>query len=191
MHGFLRSSSLRIGLILLASFVGGAGSSWAYSYSGYKWSGTSVTYYVDASLPAATVTAIKSSDATWDAAGSKFRFSYGGTKSVCDGTSQVFSYDGGSTGSVGVTSVYASGSTVTMIYTNLNSHYSLTVGGSATSYDIQNTMTHEFGHWLVLADLYSAGSSSYTMYYTESKGETKKRSLESDDKNGIKAIYGT
>lgn len=62
--------------------------------------------------------------------------------------------------------------------------------GESNLFDVKNTMTHEFGHWLVLGDLYSwFWDRNKTMYASASAGETKKRSLESDDINGIRAIY--
>jgi len=42
-----------------------------------------------------------------------------------------------------------------------------------------------------LNDLYGGSDSEKTMYGYANTGETKKRSLETDDKNGIKYIYGT
>lgn len=66
-------------------------------------------------------------------------------------------------------------------------------------YDVQNVITHEFGHWLYLDDLSSWYGPSWCDIWTwESTmcgiiytDETTKRSLEGDDKEGIKAIYGT
>jgi len=57
--------------------------------------------------------------------------------------------------------------------------------------DVQNIAAHEFGHNLNLGDLYDAGSREFTMYGYSSAGETKKRTLEGDDKSGIRFIYGS
>jgi len=54
---------------------------------------------------------------------------------------------------------------------------------------VRNVATHEFGHWLKLLDLDGIFDTQKTMYYQTNLGETKKRSLESDDISGIKAIY--
>lgn len=63
--------------------------------------------------------------------------------------------------------------------------------------DVQNIMTHEAGHWLVLGDLYyemdgfGGDDRDQTMYGYAGEYELQKRSLESGDEAGIWAIYGT
>jgi hypothetical protein len=71
-----------------------------------------------------------------------------------------------------------------------NTNYSWTVQGAAGAYDVQNIATHELGHSLQLDDLYWAYQSEKTMYGYAATGETKKRTLTWDDRNGIKFIYG-
>ncbi|UCB42733.1 MAG: matrixin family metalloprotease [Dehalococcoidales bacterium] len=61
---------------------------------------------------------------------------------------------------------------------------------TATAYDVQNIVTHEAGHFLMLEDLYSRPAGEQTMYGRGSLGELKKRSLEDGDIAGILAIYG-
>ncbi|HUS88120.1 MAG TPA: hypothetical protein VMW91_01925, partial [Desulfosporosinus sp.] len=60
-----------------------------------------------------------------------------------------------------------------------------------TSYDVdvQNIMTHEAGHWLVLNDLYDDIYIEQTMYGVSSDRELKRRSLESGDIAGVRKIY--
>lgn len=53
----------------------------AYAYSGKKWSGTSVNYYINNTFASSFRTAMQAADAAWDNAGSKFRFHYIGTTS--------------------------------------------------------------------------------------------------------------
>ncbi len=55
--------------------------------------------------------------------------------------------------------------------------------------DIQNIMTHESGHGLVLGDLYADYNSEKTMYGYSAELELKKRSLDPGDETGIQAIY--
>lgn len=55
------------------------GKQYYYSYSGYHRSPATCNYYINSSLPSDWVSAIQAGDATWDAAGSAFRYNYLGT----------------------------------------------------------------------------------------------------------------
>jgi hypothetical protein len=55
--------------------------------------------------------------------------------------------------------------------------------------DVQNIMTHEAGHWLVLDDLRQKPAGEQTMYGRSTEFELQKRSLESGDEAGIQVIY--
>lgn len=57
-------------------------------------------------------------------------------------------------------------------------------------YFVQNAFTHEVGHVYGLGDLDDSEYSESTMYYSASKNEDKKCTIEADDIAGIKAIYG-
>jgi hypothetical protein len=61
--------------------------------------------------------------------------------------------------------------------------------GDVDSFDVQNVATHEIGHYIGLGDLDSLLDINKTMYGSGSKGETKKRSLHSDDEAGISYLY--
>jgi hypothetical protein len=61
---------------------------------------------------------------------------------------------------------------------------------TAYDVDVQNIMTHEAGHWLVLDDLYNDVDNQETMYGYAAEYELKKRSLEAGDIAGIQSIYG-
>ncbi|MFQ5799884.1 MAG: matrixin family metalloprotease [Bacteroidota bacterium] len=65
-------------------------------------------------------------------------------------------------------------------------------GGVALTdaFDLRNIATHEAGHSLVLLDLYEDKYSEMTMYGYTTLGETKKRSIEWGDSNGIHKLYG-
>jgi len=52
--------------------------------------------------------------------------------------------------------------------------------------DVQNTLTHEFGHALGLAH---SSVPEATMYAGAPKGETAKRTLEADDIDGARSLY--
>lgn len=59
----------------------------------------------------------------------------------------------------------------------------------ANSYDAQNILTHELGHWFGLNDHYTPDYLDNTMYGYGSKGESKKTTLTDGDIAGINAIY--
>ncbi len=56
--------------------------------------------------------------------------------------------------------------------------------------DLQNIATHETGHGLGLADLYTSTCSAVTMYGYSANGETNKRTLEQSDISGLQKMYG-
>ena len=62
--------------------------------------------------------------------------------------------------------------------------------GYTSVMDLQNIATHELGHGAGLADLYADECSEQTMYGYATYGETKKRTLNTGDIAGIKALYG-
>ena len=56
--------------------------------------------------------------------------------------------------------------------------------------DLQNIATHELGHGVGLADIYSTTCSAVTMYGYSTEGETQKRTLEQPDITGLQRMYG-
>lgn len=59
----------------------------------------------------------------------------------------------------------------------------------ANSYDAQDILTHEIGHWMGLDDAYTQPFVENTMFGYGSRGEVKKDTLTSGDIQGIQAIY--
>jgi hypothetical protein len=55
--------------------------------------------------------------------------------------------------------------------------------------DFESIATHELGHSVGMNDLYDTKCSEETMYGYAANGETKKRTLEAGDINGIKDLY--
>ncbi len=58
--------------------------------------------------------------------------------------------------------------------------------GGMPRFDLENTLTHEAGHFLGLAHSDVASS---TMYFSADRNEIAKRSLDQDDVDGLCAIY--
>lgn len=56
--------------------------------------------------------------------------------------------------------------------------------------DFQNIATHELGHSVGLADLYTSSCTAVTMYGYSGEGETSKRTLEQPDVLGLQKMYG-
>jgi predicted Zn-dependent protease len=69
---------------------------------------------------------------------------------------------------------------------DINVDYPFANDGSSGNYDIGGNITHEIGH---LLGLEHSVDSEATMYGQSAPGETKKRTLEQDDKNGILFLY--
>lgn len=59
----------------------------------------------------------------------------------------------------------------------------------ASTYDAENILTHELGHWMGLDDTYTSPFVNNTMYGYGAKGEVKKDTLTTGDINGARAIY--
>lgn len=137
----------------------------------------------DPSFPSSWISPLSSSMTTWNNAGSRFRFRSGNT-----GHKVYRAYFG--PGHVARTYVTQTGGT-TLQDTDmaLNTYYLWSTSGSSCCRDVQNVITHEFGHWLFLYDLYAGSDAELTMYAAIPNGETKKRSLHQDDINSIRAMY--
>lgn len=59
----------------------------------------------------------------------------------------------------------------------------------SNSYDAENILIHEIGHWMGLDDTYDAPYVDNTMYGYGAKGEVKKNTLTAGDITGVLAIY--
>lgn len=67
--------------------------------------------------------------------------------------------------------------------------YNWSSSGEAGKMDFENIATHELGHSVGLDDLYEDKCSEQTMYGYADYGETKKRTLEVGDINGVYQLY--
>ena len=92
-------------------------------------------------------------------------------------------------GLLAMTSVYSKTDTGEIVGFDIavNLDYPWTTTGESDLYDLQNSLTHEFGHGLGLD--HSADGSA-TMFASTHKGETDKRTLEIDDEQGARYLYG-
>ncbi len=164
-----------------------------------KWWTVNVPYTINtAGGPDGSLWAIQEAMQTWtDVPGSALSFRFEGTTS-----STAWGEDDGNNivcfGLIDDSSVLAQ--TRTWYYTDtgetldsdlkFNTDYFWGTDGSAKYYDVQNVATHEFGHSAGLADLYADSDSEKTMYGYSSRGETKQRTLDQDDINGVSYLYG-
>lgn len=98
---------------------------------------------------------------------------------------------------LGVTYVryYSSTGLVVDVDTVMNKKFPWSWANSSTcadsaSYDAENILSHELGHWIGLDDKYDAAQYQHaTMYGYGSKGEVKKTTLTAGDSAGAAAIY--
>lgn len=67
--------------------------------------------------------------------------------------------------------------------------YQENICGDLNSYDVQNVLTHELGHWFGLDDEYESKYINHTMYGYAIKGEIKKDTLTVGDEKSLFSIY--
>jgi len=188
-----------------------------YKYHGVHWSTEPVSYYdADGNLLWSTtwpvqyyvnavvdrIQAINDSFKTWeDERNSNMLFAYVGITTsgdALDGKNVVSWQNISDTypRAIAVTSIwsYRFSKVIIDVDTVMNSgdgfNWSVNTGGDPDAYDVQNIMTNEAGHWLMLGDLYSRKTQELTMFGFGTPGEIKKRTLGVGDELGIQAIYG-
>lgn len=113
-----------------------------------------------------------------------------------DGQNEVYFADVDSPGAIAITIVWGifSGPTKQrrlvewdQIYDDSDFDWSMT--GELNKMDFENIATHELGHSVGMADLYTSSCSEETMYGYAGYGETKKRDLNKGDIVGVSALY--
>lgn len=172
-----------------------------YLYNGYFFQ-TPVTFTVDTANgegigASAFLTAANAAGETWDAAtlGEIFGSAVAGGKARnagrYDGVNQV-GFKNLQAGTVGLTTTWYYTATGIAVESDgaYNTAYGWTIGGSSTTFDLQNVMTHENGHTWSLGDLYDAADSCLTMYGYVDYGWTHQRTLGDGDIAGLLSVYG-
>jgi hypothetical protein len=168
-----------------------------YKLLRYRWY-TTASYYVNTAntygfSEAAVTATIQASAETWDGATSFEVFTYVGTTTssagVYDGKN-VVSWGSYKAGVIGVTYLWSAGGRMLETDTILNTYYQWSLSGEPGKMDTQNIMTHEFGHWCGLNDLYNGRDYWLTMYGYSNFGETYKQTLGLGDVNGLRKVYG-
>ena len=164
-----------------------------YSTDGAKWGAASATYKIGAGIPASWNASIDASSSTWNNVGAGFRL-VNDTSSANELSYKdlVAAYGSSYTNTFAVTTTWSSTSTgqISKATIEINSSWPWNVTGDASGPDVQNIVTHEFGHWLRLLDIYSPSTcSEVTMWGSAAYGETKKRSLEQPDIDGFLSLY--
>ncbi len=176
-----------------------------FEYTGRRWPSNGMpTFYVNqAGTPDCSneFEAIQNSINTWNDVTTAYnRFTYSGTTAnnnyaTYDGTNLIMWVESNwtdmfSSNDIGVTVTWYGSGTIYETDISLNGEYDTwSDNGSAGKMDVQDIVTHELGHSVGLADLYGGSDVDKTMYGYSDNGETKKRSLETDDENGTRYIY--
>jgi len=141
----------------------------------------------------AVVSAITTSTDTWDGQTSFVVFSYQGIIDRSAGKRDnynVVAWGAYRAGVIAVTYIWYSGDEILETDTKMNTFYKWSLSGEAGKMDVQNIMTHEFGHWCGLDDLYADKDYWLTMYGYSNYGETYKQTLGLGDILGLQAVYG-
>lgn len=164
----------------------------------YQWYGTA-NYRINPSnvynfSEPATIEVITNCANTWDIRTSAAIFSYTGIPSTSAGIRDgynVVSWGSYKAETIAATFIWARGKRILETDTMMNTFFSWSISGEANKMDVQNIMTHEFGHWCGLADLYAGRDYWLTMYGNPNYGETYGRTLGFGDICGLKAVYGS
>jgi hypothetical protein len=168
-----------------------------YQLLGFYWH-TTINYYINPSnsygfKTTSVVNTITASANTWDTQTSTQVFNYKGTTTKTAGKRDrynVVSWGRYQAGVIAVTYIWYSGNQIIETDCRMNTYYRWSLSGQSGRMDVQNIMTHEFGHWCGLADLYTDADYWLTMYGYSNYAIIYQRTLGVGDINGLQAVYG-
>lgn len=173
-----------------------------YKLMGIKWATQNVHYVINPSnsnvATEEVIASFTKSGSTWDIETSRNLF---GERTVDESTG--YGYDGENTlffgsslntGIIAQTTVwyYSISRQIVEFDIQFNNYFQW---GNAeidqNKMDLEGIATHEIGHGIGLADLYTTLCKEVTMYGYSTEGEFKKRTLETGDLRGLWRIYGS
>ena len=173
-----------------------------FGYGSSRWSGSSpnISYRVNEGGVAGRSAAIQAGATSWTNAGSKFKFSYGGTHTQtvksANGVNEIL-WMSLPAGVLGQATTWSASGVITECDFAFATAFTWSFAAACPSgqYDIQSIGTHEMGHWLSLNDLYGdypgfTQDTAKVMFGRSGPG-TIKRTLHAHDKLGIQWIYGS
>lgn len=169
-----------------------------YGTSNRKWFSVPAQYSVGSNIPASWVPVINTAAATWNNVASSNNDAWSLSANSSSGNPIVMAdlvaeYGGAYSNIYALTTVwsYQSSGQIVKAQTEMASKWTWSTTADSNSADVQNIMTHEFGHWQWLADMYSSDCSSVTMFGTLPLGDTNRRTIHQPDIDGMNSIYGT
>lgn len=179
-----RSIRISVVVALVGVIISLPNTSMAYQYGGARWSGSWPNVPVDPSglLVTAWVNTAKIAMSDWNAAGAKFSFS---NQQPANNTMYYY-YQASDV--LAVATVYKSfwSGNVTKAKIGVNNRHNFNPPyASGTYFDLRSVLRHELGHWLTLNH---STDRSAVMYQSFGSGEV--RGIGTDDRNGIRSIYG-
>jgi hypothetical protein len=163
---------------------------WHWSTTASYWVNPSNNYGLSAS---AVTNGIKACATTWDTQTKATVFYFQGTTSKSAGKYDgynVIAWGAYSGNAIAVTYVWSNGTKIVETDTMLSTLYKWSLSSAAGKMTVQDIMTHEFGHWAGLNDLYADADYWLTMYGYAKCAETCKQTLGLGDIKGLRIWYG-
>jgi hypothetical protein len=156
-----------------------------FALIGPNWSDSLATYKFNANIPAAWHTALHASAASWGNAGTVFKF-----KQEAASPNEFLMGTVASASTLASTRIeYDSTLRLRKFTMTFNQSVPWTATGEPGKFDVENVTAHELGHALGLNHPSGTACGEQTMWATAAAGETKKRSLETGDKEGAAKLY--